>query len=203
MAHRPFDVARDARWVLQKQWLGPSEGLEAYAGVARRRCYVEVPGLGDDGRRPAPWIVRGLKAVLRGLGIVFMLAILGGGDPPSRLRRNARVIVWGERADCEAVRFAAPGPVGTGIWALTELRLAFLEAKPLPAVDLADPNSSGYLKPQPVDLRPLAEAPATAFRYEGVVERPVRKGVPVRFHRARFADGSGVDIRILSGAMEQ
>lgn len=197
MAHRPFEAVRDARWVLHEQWLRPGEGLEIYAGVTGARSHVEVPGLTEDGRVPPPWIVRALKAVGRVVGIVFILALIGDGQPPGKRRRNARAVVRGPGVDCEAVRLTRPGPVGMGVWALSDRRLAFLEVTELPGAEYA--TTGGYHKPAPVAVTPVFEVPASGFRYEGVVELPFHRGRPSgKYHRVVFGDGSGVDIRDLS-----
>jgi len=197
MAHRPFEPVRDARWVLHEHWLRPGEGLDIYAGVTRVRCYTEVPGLLDDGGVPPVWIVRALKAVARVVGIVFVLALLGDGQPPGKRWRNARAVVRGPGPDCEAVRITRPGPIGMGVWALSDQRLALLEVAELPGADHA--TTGGYHKPAPVAVTSLFEVPASAFRHEGVVDLPQSRGKPSgKYHRVVFPDGSGVDIRDLS-----
>ncbi|GIG71147.1 hypothetical protein [Phytomonospora endophytica] len=197
MGYRAFDVARDARWVLHEQWLRPGEGLEAFAGVTRARAYTDVPGLAEDGRPESAWILRAIKAVLRVAGIMFVLALIGDGQPPGRRRRNARAVVRGPGPDCEAVRIARPGPVATGVWALSDQRLAFLEVDEVPGTEIA--TTGGYHKPAPVTVKPRVEVPANAFRYEGVVDLPEQRGKPSgKYHRVVFGDGSGVDIRELS-----
>ncbi|HEY1179015.1 MAG TPA: hypothetical protein VGF17_22915, partial [Phytomonospora sp.] len=172
MGYRAFDVARDARWVLHEHWLRPGEGLEAFAGVTRTRAHTDVPGLAEDGRVAPPWILRALKAALRVVGIMFVLALIGDGQPPGRRRRNAPAVVRGTGPDCEAVRLARPGRVATGVWALSDRRLAFLEVQELPGTEIA--TTGGYHKPAPVTVDPQVEVPATAFRHEGVVDLPER-----------------------------
>lgn len=201
-----FDLLRDSRTLLEREWLRPQERLRKHAPTWRLVRFEGIP-------RPRPTAAQAAMAVGRFivriplylfLAWIIVLAMeSGGGDLEKPRRRTPMVIVWGQGRDSRAGSLATPALRRRGIWALTDRRLAFLAVRARTSSKLfsTEPlrGNDAHAEYRPVPIETVAEFPADEWRYEGTVERTrttLRGRVkPVgRYHRIVFADGSGVDL---------
>ena len=198
MTFRKFDLVRDARWVLEKQWLKEDERLIAYAAVRAEQTCVEVSGYRPNGRPSGNVIIRVLRGI--GTGIVYGLffwLIAENYSGQTVNRKAPAVIVWG----------TAPRPLSLppkldvfdhGIWVLTDKRIAFLQIDQ--ASEAVHSKQENTLKPVPVELVSIMEHGAVT--YKGKIERTqhtrIRKRLKWKeeFYRSELNDGSGVDILV-------
>lgn len=197
MTFRKFDVTRDCRWALQKEWLNQQEQLIAYAGVDLGKTYVEVPGHYRDGRPYGNLIIKSIKAL--GWGIVYGLffwLIADNYSGRSVDREAPPVVVWGSSSVSQAL------PTGLyqarGVWAISDARIAFLQIED--TTTSTEHSTDGGMKPSPVRLTPIFEA--KDFRYRGRIERSRHTRFTkqlkwsAEFHRVVLNDGSGVDLLV-------
>ncbi|THV41628.1 hypothetical protein [Glycomyces buryatensis] len=181
-----FDFERDAQSLIRRQWLGAGERLRVCAPVRKPIEFDGIP-------KPPPTPGQVARGTLRVLGwtllwmlFFWILAILEANDVNyggSRHRQRS-IVIWGKGSESQAGRIVSSAMRSRGIWVLSDRRFAFLKV---------DAKSQG------IQVETVAAAPATAWRYSGLVDRTKRGRltgryrVQGRYHRIVFPDGSGID----------
>lgn len=198
MTLRPFDLTRDCRWVLEKQWLKDGEQLIAYSAVEEGQTLVEIPGHYRDGRPHGNPLWRLVKGV--GWAVVYALFfwLIAESYSGSSIDRAAPpAIVWGDSATPRVLPRNLP-TITRGIWVMTDSRVALLQVDDV--ADGIETVSDNGVKPAPVRLTPVLEV--RDFTYRGQIERSRHTRFTKRlrwteeFHRADCSDGSGVDMLV-------
>lgn len=205
-----FDLKRDSRRALEREWLRGGERLIEQVPVWRLPQLRGIP-------KPPLTFGRAARTAGRAIARLPLYAVVGalvalsdaGGDiavkePTSGPRRPA-VVISGDGRGSIAGRLVAPSLRDRGIWALTDRRLAFLtvRGRTYSKFFSSDPAPEGPA--EPVDhqgaLETVIEIPAGAYRYDGKVDgmrttRVTRRAKPTGvYHRVVFEDGSAIELR--------
>jgi hypothetical protein len=196
-----FDLRRDGKTLLEREWLQEDEWLRECVPSWRLAAFDGVP-------KPHPTAGQAWAAVGRFIVriplylFVFWIVLLIGDAGPSSPRRPAAV-VWGDGLATRAGSLAAPALRRPGIWVLTDRRVAFLgvhartRSRLLSAAPAPGEPHEDY---RPVPIETVAEFPAEEWHYEGTVERTLTTRILKRanpigsYDRIVFTDGSGIDI---------
>lgn len=209
-----LDLMRDARRVLEPNWLRPDERLIEFAPVWKLPVLEGVPRPPWPPEQLAKRILTVVGTVLLWIvGSVVMLALLvflaeglsgasAGGDVPSKQKRTKgpAVVVHGHGNNSDAGRLLTPALRRRGWWVLTNRRLAFVA-----------PTGRSYSKfwsgsgPKtkidgriPVDT--VLEVREGRYTCEEVHRtrktRILRRTKPAGLYRRMLlSDGSGIDLR--------
>ncbi|HEX2143380.1 MAG TPA: hypothetical protein VHG10_02615 [Glycomyces sp.] len=201
-----FDLRRDGKTLLEREWLQEGEWLRECAPSWRLPVFDGIP-------KPHPtagqaWAAVGRFIVRIPLYLfvfwIVLLAAESGGDVGTSSSRRPATVVWGDGLATKAGGLATPALRRRGIWALTDRRVAFLgvRARTRSRLFSTAPTPGGpHEDYRPVPIETVAEFPAGEWRYEGTVERTrttrfLKRAKPIgSYDRIVFTDGSGIDIR--------
>ncbi len=201
-----FDLRRDGKTLLEREWLQEGEWLRGCAPAWRLAAFEGVPKpsptAGQVGAAVGRFVAR-VPLYLFAFWVVLLVAESGGDAGTSSPRRPAAV-VWGQGPGSRAGSLAVPALRGPGMWALTDRRVAFLGVRARTRTRLfsvAPAPGGPHEDYRAAPIETVAEFPAGEWRYEGAVERTrttrflKRTKVIGRYDRIVFPDGSGIDIR--------
>lgn len=201
-----FDLRRDGKTLLEREWLDEGEWLRGYAPSWGLAAFEGVPkpslSAGQAWAAIGRFIARA-PLYLFAFWIVLLVAESGGDAGTSSPRRPAAV-VWGAGLTTTAGSLATSALRRPGIWALTDRRVVFLGVRVRTRSRLFStmPTPGGpHEDYRPVPIETVAEFPVSEWRYEGTVERTrttrsLKRTKSIgRYDRIVFADGSGIDIR--------
>lgn len=205
---RTFSLRSDVNDLLTDHWLRPGERLLSFRPIDANGT---KPGLsGIPLPRSAGGLLRRILFYI-GLALLFILLIpiliyaLEGigesGDDGEDTRRRRPLYAWGNGRESAASRAVVPTLKRTGIWVLTNERLAFLALNGSTTAISKHATGESHLEAGPIEVEPLVEVTADRYSYEGRVERMhitwlLKRHKPVgAYYRVAFTDGSGVDLR--------
>lgn len=204
-----LDLKRDAKRVLEANWLRPDERLIEATPV------WGLPAL--DGIPKPPWRAgQFAKAALRITGstlmwiagsVIVLVALAavadglggGGGGNGKRLKGPA-MILHGDGRDSLAGRLVTPDLRRRGWWVFTNRRVAFVAPRRSHAKIWSGAGPETKIS-GPVPLETVVEVPDDRYTYEGDLHRMRRTRILRRvkpaglYKRVRLADGSGIDFR--------
>jgi hypothetical protein len=201
-----FDLRRDGRTLLEREWLQEGEWLRSCAPAWRLPVFEGVP-------KPSPTAGQAWAAACRFVARVplylfaFWLVLLvaeSDGDVGTSSPRRPAAFVRGGGPVSRAGSLAVPALRRPGLWVFTDRRVAFLgvrartRARLFSSAPAPGGPHEGY---RSVPIETVAEFPAGEWRYEGPVERVrttrflKRTKVVGQYDRIVFPDGSGIDIR--------
>ncbi|MEU6246664.1 hypothetical protein [Glycomyces sp. NPDC047010] len=204
-----LDLKRDAKRVLQENWLHPGERLLEPVPVWK------LPAL--DGVPAPPWSAAQLaKQVAKTVGLVLLWVVFsvvvaivfvalaegitgGGSSGKTKRIKGPGVVLRGSGAGSMMARLVTPALRRKGWWVLTDRRLAFV------AVGRSYTKFWSGSGPEtkidgPVPLETVLEIPRDRYTYDEDHRfrktRILRRTKPAGlYRRISLADGSGVDLR--------
>jgi hypothetical protein len=206
---RAFSLRSDLNDLLTERWLDPGERLLTFRPIDEGGT---APGLeGIPVPRTAGQRVRRVL-FFTGLALLFALLIpiavyvwlesLGGeSDDGEDTRRRRPLYAWGDGRESAASRAVVPTLGRTGVWILTDQRLAFLALNGSTTASSKHATGESHLEAGPIEVEPLVEVAANQYSYESRVERThttwlLRRRKPIgAYYRVAFPDGSGIDLR--------
>ncbi|MCD0442426.1 hypothetical protein LO763_02150 [Glycomyces sp. A-F 0318] len=205
---RYFSLRTDVEPLLRERWLRPGERLLDFRPVEDTGTAPGLRGFSPP-RTAGQRFLRVLGYI--GLALLFVLIVpilvyalegLGGAEDDTKDSRKRRPLyAWGDGAGSAAAQAVLPTLRCTGVWVLTDQRLAFVAVQG--KTTLTAPHETGEADrlPRPVEIETPVALPSHRYAYEGKVERTrttalLRREKPVgTYHRIAFADGSGIDMR--------
>jgi hypothetical protein len=205
---RYFSLRTDVEPLLRERWLHPGERLVDFRPLEETGTAPGLEGFSPQ-RTAGQRFLRVLGYI--GLGLLFVLIIpilfyaldgAGGAEDEAKdYRRRRPLYAWGDGAASAAAQAVLPTLKRTGVWVLTDRRLAFVALHGKTTATAPHETGEGDRRPGPVEAETLVELDADRYAYQGSVERTrtsavLRREKPVgAYHRIAFPDGSGLDMR--------
>lgn len=204
---RYFSLRTDIEPLLRERWLRPGERLFNIRPVEDTGTAPGLEGFspqrtgGQRFLRVLGYIGLALLFVLLVPILVYALEGLGGAEDDAKDSRKRRpVYAWGG-AGSAAARAVLPTLKRTGVWVLTDQRLAFVAVRGKTTALAPHETGESDRLPDSVEIETPVELAADRYTYQGTVGRTrtsavLRREKPVgTYHRVAFADGSGIDVR--------